>query len=117
MDTPIFVCQLSFPGLPTVLHIFEPRYAQWPYLRSKAHWLLRYRLMLRRVLASSPTQFGMIMNSSREDITVNYGTMLEVTGVNILADGRSVVQTMGIYRFRIRKRKEVDGYLVAKIER
>jgi hypothetical protein len=26
LDTPIFVCQLSFPGLPTVLHFFEPRY-------------------------------------------------------------------------------------------
>ena len=27
LDTPIFVCQLSFPGLPTILHIFQPRYA------------------------------------------------------------------------------------------
>ena len=26
LDTPIFVCQLSFPGLPTVLHFFEPRH-------------------------------------------------------------------------------------------
>jgi hypothetical protein len=26
LDTPIFVCQLSFPGLPTVVHFFEPRY-------------------------------------------------------------------------------------------
>jgi len=25
LDTPIFVCQLSFPGTPTILHIFEPR--------------------------------------------------------------------------------------------
>ncbi|KAG8814243.1 hypothetical protein FRC18_002041 [Serendipita sp. 400] len=25
LDTPIFVCQLSFPGMPTLLHIFEPR--------------------------------------------------------------------------------------------
>src|ERR1700761_6302204 len=25
LDTPIFVCQLSFPGLPTILHFFEPR--------------------------------------------------------------------------------------------
>jgi Lon protease-like protein len=27
LDTPIFVCQLSFPGMPTLLHFFEPRYA------------------------------------------------------------------------------------------
>jgi hypothetical protein len=26
LDTPIFVCQLSFPGMPTLLHFFEPRY-------------------------------------------------------------------------------------------
>jgi hypothetical protein len=25
LDTPIFVCQLSFPGMPTFLHFFEPR--------------------------------------------------------------------------------------------
>jgi hypothetical protein len=25
LDTPIFVAQLSFPGMPTVLHFFEPR--------------------------------------------------------------------------------------------
>ena len=25
LDTPIFVCQLSFPGLPAILHFFEPR--------------------------------------------------------------------------------------------
>jgi hypothetical protein len=24
-DTPIFVGQLSFPGMPTLLHLFEPR--------------------------------------------------------------------------------------------
>ena len=25
LDTPLFVCQLSFPGVPTILHFFEPR--------------------------------------------------------------------------------------------
>lgn len=25
LDTPIFVAQLSFPGMPTMLHFFEPR--------------------------------------------------------------------------------------------
>jgi hypothetical protein len=27
LDTPVFVGQLSFPGMPTFLHFFEPRYA------------------------------------------------------------------------------------------
>jgi len=25
LNTPLFVCQLSFPGVPTHLHFFEPR--------------------------------------------------------------------------------------------
>ena len=25
LDTAIFVCQLSYPGMPTLLHFFEPR--------------------------------------------------------------------------------------------
>jgi hypothetical protein len=25
LDTPLFVCQLSFPGVPTNFHFFEPR--------------------------------------------------------------------------------------------
>lgn len=34
LDTPIFVCTLAWPSLPTYIHIFEPR----------------YRLMMRRVM-------------------------------------------------------------------
>lgn len=36
LSTPIFVCTLAFPSMPTVLHVFEPR----------------YRLMIRRCLES-----------------------------------------------------------------
>ena len=27
LDTPILICQLGFPGMPTFLHFFEPRLA------------------------------------------------------------------------------------------
>ena len=30
LDTPIFIGQLSFPGMPTVLHFFEPRQVSPP---------------------------------------------------------------------------------------
>ncbi|CAE6509580.1 unnamed protein product [Rhizoctonia solani] len=30
LDTPIFVCQLSYPGMPTLLHFFEPRIDDYP---------------------------------------------------------------------------------------
>jgi Lon protease-like protein len=73
--------------------------------------------MLRRILASHKPYFGMIMYPSREGQAVNYGTMLEISNVQILPDGRGIVQTIGTYRFRIAKRKELDGYLIAKVDR
>lgn len=101
LDTPIFVCQLSFPGMPTVLHIFEAR----------------YRLMLRRVLQRKTPQFGMIMYPSHEGTVVSYGTMLEIRSARILGDGRSIIETWGSYRFRIVRRGEQDGYMVGKVDR
>lgn len=98
LDTPVFVCQLSFPGMPTLLHFFEPR----------------YRLMLRRCLESPRPQFGMIMPPGS---TTEFGTMLEIKSVHMLPDGRSMVETAGTHRFRILERSTLDGYMVARIER
>ncbi|CAE6507355.1 unnamed protein product [Rhizoctonia solani] len=103
LDTPIFVCQLSYPGMPTLLHFFEPR----------------YRLMLRRCLASPTPRFGMVMprqNANNTDGN-DYGTMLEIKNVQMLSDGRSMVETYGTFRFRILERGTLDGYLVGRIER
>ncbi|KAI0751952.1 PUA-like domain-containing protein, partial [Irpex lacteus] len=105
LDTPIFVCQLSFPGMPTMLHLFEPR----------------YRLMLRRCLASSNPCFGMIPpprpTSSPASPGNDFGTMLRIKSVQMLPDGRSVVETWGTWRFRIMERGMLDGYVVARVER
>lgn len=107
LDTPIFVCQLAFPGMPTVLHFFEPR----------------YRLMLRRCLESPKPAFGMIMPpraapSPNDPGNGNdYGTMLEIRSVQMLPDGRSIVETWGTHRFRILERGALDGYMVGRIER
>ncbi|ELU45838.1 LON domain-containing protein [Rhizoctonia solani AG-1 IA] len=103
LDTPIFVCQLSYPGMPTLLHFFEPR----------------YRLMLRRCLASATPRFGMVMprqNANNTDGN-DYGTMLEIKNVQMLSDGRSMVETYGTFRFRILERGTLDGYLVGRTER
>ncbi|KAF8268235.1 PUA-like domain-containing protein [Lactarius quietus] len=104
LDTPIFVCQLSFPGLPTILHFFEPR----------------YRLMLRRCLEKPDPCFGMIMPPSPaggRSTVHDFGTMLDIKGVRMLPDGRSIVETRGAYRFRIMERGSIDGYIVSRIER
>ena len=31
MDIPIFVCTLAFPFMPTILHVFEPRYVPFGF--------------------------------------------------------------------------------------
>jgi Lon protease-like protein len=43
--------------------------------------------------------------------------MLEIRGVQMLPDGRSMVETWGTFRFRILERSSLDGYAVARIER
>lgn len=108
LDTPIFICTLAFPSLPTYLHIFEPR----------------YRLMIRRALEGN-RRFGMVMyNRHREpqgDLGnvqfLEYGTMLEILTVNMLPDGRSLIETRGTTRFRVRAHGVLDGYVVGRVER
>ncbi|KAI0774316.1 hypothetical protein C8Q74DRAFT_1368804 [Fomes fomentarius] len=110
LDTPVFVCQLSFPGMPTLLHLFEPR----------------YRLMLRRCLQSQNPCFGMIppprappstSDNGSTSTGNDYGTMLQIRNVHTLPDGRSLVETWGTWRFRIMERGIRDGYTVARVER
>lgn len=107
-NVPLFVCTLGFPNQPTFLRIFEPR----------------YRLMLRRALEGN-RQFGMLMynryNEPQEDLgTVHfyqYGTMLEIVHAQMMSDGTSLVETRGLYRFRVKSHASVDGYLVGNVER
>ncbi|KDN51439.1 LON-domain-containing protein [Tilletiaria anomala UBC 951] len=96
MSTSIFVCTLAFPGMPTVLHTFEPR----------------YRLMIRRCLESGNprTTTGPVPRVSP------YGTMLQIKSVQMLPDGRSMLETVGSYRFRLLKKGSLDGYTVGRIE-
>lgn len=109
MDTPLFVCTLSFPSMPTFLHIFEPR----------------YRLMIRRAMESQDRTFGMLLhNESREeqgDLGVvsfyEYGTLLHIINMHLMPDGRSLIETVGVSRFRVLRHGSLDGYMVGKIER
>ncbi|KAG9317281.1 glucose-6-phosphate dehydrogenase [Chiua virens] len=108
LDTPIFVCQLSFPGMPTLLHFFEPR----------------YRLMLRRCLTKPSPTFGMIVPPRAAPIAGHgpgagseFGTMLEIKSVQMCADGRSMVETWGTHRFRILEQGSHDGYTIGRVER
>lgn len=106
---PVFVCTLSFPGMPTSLHIFEPR----------------YRLMIRRSLETGGRIFGMVIyNSSGQpqgDLGqtqfMQYGTTLLINRYELLHDGRSLISAIGTSKFKILDWEMVDGYIVAKTER
>ncbi|WVF71748.1 hypothetical protein IAT40_006556 [Kwoniella sp. CBS 6097] len=106
LDTPIFVCTLAFPGMPTILHVFEPR----------------YRLMIRRCIESPSPRFGMVLpargtGAPQLQGVMEYGTMLEIQSVQMLPDGRSMVETVGIHRFKLLEKGSLDGYTVGRIER
>ncbi|KAH7380686.1 ATP-dependent protease-like protein [Pyrenochaeta sp. MPI-SDFR-AT-0127] len=108
LSTPLFICTLSLPSMPTFLHVFEPR----------------YRLMMRRVIEGN-RQFGMVMyNRTRApqgDLGatqfLEYGTLLEIVNYELLRDGRSFIETRGVGRFKVKAHGMLDGYNVSRIER
>ena len=107
-NVPLFPCTLAYPEMPTFLHIFEPR----------------YRLMIRRAVENGDRKFGMMMYNRRGlpqgDLGVTqfmlYGTLLHIIGVEMLPDGRSLIETRGVNRFRVKEWSVVDGYIVGNIE-
>lgn len=109
LDVPLFVCTLGFPNQPTFLRIFEPR----------------YRLMIRRALESNNGEFGMLMYNRylepQGDLGpvhfYHYGIMLRIIHSQVLADGTSLIESRGLYRFRVKAHGTLDGYAVGSIER
>ncbi|KAG8451872.1 hypothetical protein GDO86_003899 [Hymenochirus boettgeri] len=98
-DVPIFVCTMAFPTIPCPLHVFEPR----------------YRLMIRRSMEIGTKQFGMCIADDLKGFA-DYGCMLQVRDVKFFPDGRSVVDTVGLRRFRVLSHGQRDGYNTANIE-
>lgn len=98
-DVPIFVCTIAFPTIPCPLHVFEPR----------------YRLMIRRSMETGTKQFGMCIADELKGFA-DYGCMLQVRDVKFFPDGRSVVDTIGLSRFKVLSHGQRDGYNTANIE-
>ncbi|KAJ8130873.1 hypothetical protein O1611_g2755 [Lasiodiplodia mahajangana] len=99
-DVPIFVCTLSFPSMPLFLHVFEPR----------------YRLMIQRAMEGDRT-FGMVLARRAEPNFVELGVLLRIVNIEFFPDGRSLLEAVGISRFRITQHGVLDGYVVANIEK
>lgn len=72
--------------------------------------------MMRRVMEGN-RQFGMVLPARHGGGLSEYGTMLEVQSWNMIEDGRSIVETVGTYRFRLLEKDTFDGYTVGRIER
>lgn len=109
VNIPLFVCTLAYPSMPTFLHIFEPR----------------YRLMIRRAIENGDRKFGMMMYN-RTGIPqgnfgstqfMQYGTLLHIESLEMLPDGRSLIETTGVSRFKVLEWGMLDGYVVGRIER
>uniref|UniRef100_F7CKJ7 LON peptidase N-terminal domain and ring finger 2 n=1 Tax=Equus caballus TaxID=9796 RepID=F7CKJ7_HORSE len=98
-DVPIFVCAMAFPTVACPLHVFEPR----------------YRLMIRRCMETGTKRFGMYLSSEHAGIS-EYGCMLEIKDLRTLPDESSVVDAVGISRFRVLSHRHRDGYNTADIE-
>jgi Lon protease-like protein len=109
LDLSLFVCTLSFPTVPTFLHIFEPR----------------YRLMIRRTVESGDRKFGMLLHNPSREPQGNlgrvhfyeYGTLLHIVNMHLTPDGRSLIETVGVSRFRVVKHGTKDDYTIGKVER
>lgn len=107
-SVPLFVCTLGFPHQPTFLRIFEPR----------------YKLMLRRAMEGN-REFGMLMynryNEPQGELGnvhfYHYGTMLHIVHIQPMSDGTSLIETTGLYRFRVKSHDLLDGYLIGQVER
>ncbi|KAI1206560.1 uncharacterized protein F4807DRAFT_438447 [Annulohypoxylon truncatum] len=103
-DTALFVCTLSFPRMPTFLHVFEPR----------------YRLMIRRAMDNDRT-FGMVLHKSSRTPDgsdfMELGTLLRIVNIEFFPDGRSLLETVGVSRFRVTGHGWLDGYIVGNIEK
>ncbi|XP_066488506.1 LON peptidase N-terminal domain and RING finger protein 1 [Tiliqua scincoides] len=98
-NVPIFVCTMAYPTVPCPLHVFEPR----------------YRLMTRRSIETGTKQFGMCISDPQNGFA-DYGCMLYIRNLDYLPDGRSVVDTVGLKRFKVLQRGMKDGYCTADIE-
>jgi Lon protease-like protein len=78
--------------------------------------------MIRRCIESSSPRFGMVLPASPGSGggvggMNEYGTMLEIQSVQMLPDGRSMVETVGTHRFKLLEKGSLDGYTVGRIER
>jgi Lon protease-like protein len=74
--------------------------------------------MIRRCIESNSPRFGMFLPPRvAGGDAPEYGTMLEIRSVQMLSDGRSMIETVGSWRFKVLEKGKLDGYTVGRVER
>ena len=109
VNVALFPCALAYPAMPTFLHIFEPR----------------YRLMIRRAIETGNRKFGILMyNQSRrfqgqlgQSNFMQYGTLLNIERLEMFPDGRSLIECLGVSRFKVLETAMRDGYIIGRTQR
>lgn len=86
----MFICTNAFPGVACPLYVYEPS----------------YRLLTRRCLQSTRKRFAMAGKEPNGGKFVQYGTILEVKDAVSLEDGRFILATVGVKRYRVLSRGE-----------
>jgi uncharacterized protein len=112
IDLPLFpLGVVLLPGFDLPLHIFEPRYR---------------RLVedLIELPADQPRRFGVIAIRQGHEVGVDaardlhaVGCVAEVSEITALPDGRYLIESMGLVRFRVRSvDHDAAPYLVGSVE-
>lgn len=112
IDLPLFpLAAVLLPGFDLPLHVFEPR----------------YRTLVEDLLAlpdGQPRRFGVIAIRQGHEVGADaardlhaIGCVAEVSEVTSLADGRYLLESTGLIRFRVRSvDRESAPYLVGSVE-
>jgi ATP-dependent Lon protease len=81
--------------------------------------------MIRRAVESGDRKFGMLLHNPSREPQGNLGrvhfyecgTLLHIINMHLMPDGRSLIETVGVSRFRVLKHGTKDDYTVGKVER
>lgn len=84
------MCTNAFPGVACPLFVYEPR----------------YRLLARRCLQSIGRKFAIAAKTDKTEKFASYGTVLEIRDAVSMEDGRFILTTVGVRRFRVLNRGE-----------
>lgn len=128
---PVFICTTAFPYVPCPLFVYESRYRLM--IRRAIESGVRQFGIVQPIHVPPPVPvldssnnlnggaaaLGIVATTMTSATTKRYsdfGTVLNIRDCVLLADGRSILSTVGGRRFRVVKRKERDGYDTAKVQ-